>query len=51
LQPQHAAVSACDRDRRAEIDDEHALGMRQLAPRGEATGALPIIALAVNVIA
>ena len=48
LQYYLAIIAAGDGDRRAEIDDHHALGMRQLAPGGEAAGALGIVAIAVD---
>ena len=49
LEVQQPSISACNRNWRAKIDDQHASGMRQLAARGEAAGALPIVAITINV--
>ena len=43
-----APVAADDRHGCGEIDDQHALGMRQFAPCGEAGGTLGIIAIAAD---
>ncbi|WP_287461117.1 hypothetical protein [Sphingomonas sp.] len=48
VERQPFAIAAGDRDRLAEVDDEHPLGVGQFAARREPRGALPIIAIAVD---
>jgi hypothetical protein len=47
-QSYRASVATCDLDRICEVDDQHALRVRKLAPHSEASGPLPIIAIAMN---